>query len=55
MATDCDRYLQDRIGLLEQQLAEVNRMALVNNLPGAVLMWGLGIPALGKTTQNSNL
>jgi TnpA family transposase len=37
VATDCDRYLHDRIGLLEQQLAEVNRLALANALPDAAL------------------
>jgi TnpA family transposase len=34
---DCDQYLEDRLGLLEQQLAAVNRLALANELPDAVI------------------
>ena len=37
VATDCDQYLQDRLLLLEQQLATVNRMALANDLPDAII------------------
>lgn len=33
---DCDRYLHDRLLLLEQQLATVNRLALTNELPDAI-------------------
>ena len=33
VATDCDRYLHDRLTLLETQLATVNRMATANELP----------------------
>jgi hypothetical protein len=34
---DCDQYLQDRLLLLEQQLATVNRLALTNELPDAII------------------
>ena len=34
---DCDQYLHDRLGLLEQQLTTVNSMALSNDLPDAVI------------------
>lgn len=37
VATDCDTYLHDRLTLLETQLATVNRMALANNLPDAII------------------
>lgn len=37
VATDCDQYLHDRLTLLEQQLATVNRMALANELPDAII------------------
>lgn len=33
--TDCDQYLQNRLVLLEQQLATVNRLAAANDLPDA--------------------
>jgi hypothetical protein len=36
-ATDCDQYLHDRLTLLETQLATVNRMALANELPDAII------------------
>ena len=35
--TDCDRYLAARIGLLEEQLATVNRLASTNDLPDVVI------------------
>ncbi|WP_192574599.1 hypothetical protein [Klebsiella pneumoniae] len=35
VATDCNRYLNDRLTLLETQLATVNRMATANELPDA--------------------
>ena len=35
VVTDCDKYLHDRLGLLEQQLATVNRIAAANGLPDA--------------------
>jgi hypothetical protein len=34
---DCDQYLHDRLHLLEQQLATVNRLALANDLPDAII------------------
>ena len=34
---DCDQYLHDRLGLLEQQLTTVNSMAQANDLPDAVI------------------
>ncbi|QHK18994.1 Tn3 family transposase [Pseudarthrobacter psychrotolerans] len=37
VATDCDEYLRDRLSLLEQQLAVVNRMAAANGLPDAII------------------
>ena len=37
VATDCDQYLYDRLTLLETQLATVNRMALANDLPEAII------------------
>jgi len=37
VATDCDQYLHDRLELLEQQLATVNRMAAANDLPDAII------------------
>ena len=37
VATDCDKYLHDRLLLLEEQLASVNRMAAVNDLPDAII------------------
>ena len=37
VATDCDKYLHDRLTLLEAQLAIVNRMALANDLPDAII------------------
>ncbi len=37
VVTDCDQYLQNRLALLEQQLATVNRLAMANDLPDAVI------------------
>lgn len=37
VTTDCDKYLHDRLSLLEQQLTKVNRIASTNNLPDAIL------------------
>jgi TnpA family transposase len=34
---DCDLYLQERLLLLEQQLVTVNRLALANELPDAII------------------
>jgi len=35
--TDCEQYLHDRLQLLAQQLATVNRLAQANELPDAVI------------------
>ncbi len=37
VATDCDQYLRERLELLEEQLATVNRMAAANDLPDAII------------------
>ena len=37
MATDCDQYLHERLTLLEEQLATVNRLATANELPDAII------------------
>nr|WP_253182287.1 MULTISPECIES: Tn3 family transposase [unclassified Aeromonas] len=37
VATDCDQSLSERLVLLEAQLAMVNRMAAVNDLPDAII------------------
>ncbi|MFZ3193681.1 MAG: Tn3 family transposase [Moraxellaceae bacterium] len=37
VATHCDLYLHERLTLLETQLATVNRMALANDLPDAII------------------
>ena len=37
VTTDCDKYLHDRLKLLETQLATVNRMAQANDLPDAII------------------
>lgn len=37
IASDCETYLHDRLTLLEEQLATVNRMAVANDLPDAVI------------------
>ncbi|MBN8758468.1 Tn3 family transposase [Variovorax sp. SCN45] len=37
VATDCDQYLHERLSLLEQQLATVNRLAAANELPDAII------------------
>lgn len=34
---DCDQYLHERLLLLEQQLATVNRLAFANELPDAII------------------
>jgi TnpA family transposase len=35
--TDCDRYLGERLSLLEEQLATANRLAATNDLPDAII------------------
>ena len=37
VSTDCDKYLNDRSLLLEQQLSAVNRLATDNDLPDAII------------------
>src|SRR5574337_255656 len=37
VSANCDQYLHDRLQLLEQQLATVNRLALANELPDAII------------------
>ena len=37
VATDCDQYLHDRLTLLEAQLGTINRMALADELPDAII------------------
>lgn len=37
VATDCEQYLNERLTLLESQLATVNRMAAANELPDAII------------------
>ncbi len=37
VSTDCDQYLHDRLTLLQRQLATVNRLALANELPDAII------------------
>ena len=37
VATDCDQYLRERLSLLEQQLALVNRLAAADELPDAII------------------
>ena len=50
VATDCDQYLHDRLMLLQQQLATVNRLALANELPDAIITEsGLRITPLDST------
>lgn len=43
VATDCDQYLQSRLSLLEGQLALVNRLAAVNELPDISITSGAGL------------
>ena len=54
VATDCDQYLHDRLTLLETQLATVNRMALANVLPDAIITEsGLKITPLDATVPET--
>ena len=41
--TDCDHYLQERLTLLESQLAKTNLMALANELPEAIITTATGL------------
>ena len=52
--TDCNQYLHDRLTLLEEQLATVNRMALTNDLPDAIITEsGLKITPLDAAVPDS--
>jgi TnpA family transposase len=54
VATDCDQYLHDRLTLLEAQLAAVNRIALANELPDAIITEsGLKITPLDAAVPDS--
>ncbi|CAM3546471.1 transposase (plasmid) [Xenorhabdus nematophila ATCC 19061] len=54
VATDCGQYLQDRLTQLEAQLATVNRMAQVNELPDAgITESGLKITPLDTVVPES--
>jgi len=51
---DCDEYLANRIKLLEEQLSTVNRLALANELPDAIITdTGLKITPLDATVPES--
>jgi TnpA family transposase len=51
---DCDQYLQERLMLLETQLAEVNHLARVNELPDAIItISGLKITPLDAVLPNA--
>jgi hypothetical protein len=51
---DCDQYLQERLMLLETQLAEVNHLARVNELPDAIITTsGLKITPLDAVLPNA--
>lgn len=41
--TDCEQYLNERLTLLETQLAKVNLMALANELPDAIITTATGL------------
>ncbi|MEQ2017917.1 Tn3 family transposase [Photorhabdus bodei] len=43
VATDGDQYLRERLELLEEQLATVNRMAAANDLPDAIITTASGL------------
>ena len=43
VTTDCDSYLQERLSLLEQQLATVNALAAANDLPDATISTESGL------------
>lgn len=50
---DCDKYLDERLERLEQQLAKVNYLALANELPDAVInAAGLKITPLENTVPD---
>jgi TnpA family transposase len=41
--TDCDQYLQERLTLLESQLAQANHLALTDELPDAIITTASGL------------
>ena len=41
--TDCDQYLQERLTLLESQLAQANLLALTDELPDAIITTATGL------------
>jgi hypothetical protein len=43
VTTDCEQYLQERLSLLEQQLATVNALAAANGLPDATITTASGL------------
>ena len=52
--SDCNQYLHDRLDLLEEQLATVNRLALANELPDAIITGsGLKITPLDATVPEA--
>ena len=54
VVNDCEKYLSERLALLEQQLEIVNRMAADNELPDAIVNEaGLKITALDKSVPDS--
>ncbi len=54
VATDCNQYLHDRLALLEAQLATVNRLAVANDLPDAIITEsGLKITPLDAATPDT--
>jgi len=54
VAADCDQYLHDRLLLLEQHLAVVNRMAADDELPDAIITAsGLKITPLDATVPDA--
>ena len=54
VATDCNQYLHDRLALLEAQLAIVNRLAVANDLPDAIITEsGLKITPLDAATPDT--
>lgn len=51
---DCDKYLDERLKRLEQQLAKVNHLALANELPDAIInAAGLKITLLENTVPDA--
>lgn len=54
VTTDCEQYLDERMGLLKEQLATANRLAATNKLPDAVISGsGLRISPLDAAVPTS--